>query len=129
MTIDLPTYTVAVVDDDASMLRSAVRFLQTAGYVAKGFTSAAEFLDMIGASVVDCAIIDVQMPRLNGFELSTELEKRGIKLPIFYMTAHDSPWTRDQVAEHRGQGLLIKPFNPQRLLDVLASMLKPGGSA
>ena len=66
--------TVYVVDDDPSILRSLRRLLKSVGFEVQTFTSAQEFLDSKrGGPGLDCLVLDVQMPGINGPELQQEL--------------------------------------------------------
>jgi FixJ family two-component response regulator len=61
--------TVAVVDDDPSMLKAAADLLDARGFSASLFTSAEEFLDSGEAAYVDCLVLDIHLGGLSG-ELS-----------------------------------------------------------
>ena len=118
-------FTVAVVDDDVSMLRALARLVQTAGYAVKTYASATEFLDDCMSRAFQCLVVDVQMPGMDGFELAAALAQRGVCLPILYITAHDSPWAREKAADAHALGFLVKPFDPKQLLGALSFILRP----
>jgi FixJ family two-component response regulator len=118
--------TVAVVDDDTSMLRALARLVQTAGYEVKTYTSAAAFLDDCLASVINCLVVDIQMPGMDGFELAAALAERGVCFPILFITAHDSPLAREKAAAAHVQDFLVKPFDPKRLLAAISDNLPHG---
>jgi FixJ family two-component response regulator len=120
--------TVAMVDDDTSMLRALARLVQTAGYAVRTYASAGEFLDGCGSSAIHCLVVDVQMPGMDGFELAAALEQRGVCLPMLFITAYDSPLAREKAAKAHALGLLVKPFDPASLLVTLSAIPKPGGA-
>jgi len=117
--------TVALVDDDTSMLRALTRLVHTAGYSVKAYASAPEFLDDCIASAVQCVVVDVQMPGMDGFELAAALAQRGVSIPMLYITAHDSPWAREKSVDARAQGFLVKPFDPKELLGIISGIVQP----
>jgi two-component system response regulator FixJ len=125
MNLTVSKLTVAVVDDDTSMLRALARLVQTAGYAVKTYASATEFLDDCMASAIHCLIVDVQMPEMDGFELSAALAQRGVCFPMLFITAHDSPSTREKAAAAHAQGFLVKPFDPKQLLGAISFILQP----
>jgi FixJ family two-component response regulator len=116
---------VAVVDDDASFLRSVGRLLRASGYGVETFGSAREFLASLGAKTPRCLVLDVQMPEMTGLELQDHLAAQGSCLPIIFLTAYDSPQTRAHA--HRGGsfGLLLKPFDKDALLRAIGEAVKP----
>lgn len=57
---------VYVVDDDPSVLRSVERFLRSAGYQVRTFTSALDFLNFPHQDTPGCLVLDVKMPDLGG---------------------------------------------------------------
>ena len=120
--------TVAIVEDDASMLRALARLLQTAGYAVKTYGSAAEFLEDCGSSAIHCLIVDIKMPGMDGFELADALARREVCFPLLFITAHDSPSAREKAAAAHALGFLVKPFDPKQLLDAIALILKPRGA-
>jgi FixJ family two-component response regulator len=113
------TATIAVVDDDPSMLRALARLMRTNGYTVRCYESASEFLRRPGTEKLDCLVADVQMPGLTGFELHAALEARGVHLPVVYMTAHDTPWAREQASMAHAVAFLAKPFHGEDLLTAL----------
>ncbi len=80
---------VIIVDDDSSIQRALNRLLRIHGFSRRIFSNAQEFLAN-GAPMpaVGCMLLDVNMPGLSGLELQAELQKRGFRLPIVFLTAH-----------------------------------------
>ena len=69
---------IFIVDDDPSIQRSLTRLLRSAGYEARAFANAAEFLhdlDAAGAAV-GCVILDVHMPGMSGPDLQDVINRR-----------------------------------------------------
>ena len=85
---------VFVVDDDASVRRSTERLVRPLGFAIQTFASAREFLDGARVERPACLVLDVQMPGVSGLDLQRELAKRGIEIPIVFLTGHgDIPMT------------------------------------
>ena len=117
---------IAVVDDDASFLRSVGRLLHAAGYAVKTYASARDFLVSLEASSPGCLILDVHMPGMTGLELQDWLTDHGYRVPIILVTAYDTPKTRDYAQRAGSYGLLLKPFDKSALLSAIDKAL--GGS-
>jgi FixJ family two-component response regulator len=73
---------IAVVDDDASMLKSIERLLGAYGFATKVFASAETFLDLNAAVNADCLLIDIHLGGMSGIELRHHLTASGCKLPV-----------------------------------------------
>ena len=114
---------IAVVDDDASFLRSVGRLLRAAGYDVQMFGTARDFLAHLPACKPQCLVLDVHMPGMSGLELQERLAADGSCLPIIFVTAYDTPQTRESARRAGGFGLLLKPFDQQALLQTIAFAL------
>ena len=118
-----PRPVVAIVDDDPRLLESLEELLESAGYVARGFRSAASLL-IGGLSGLDLLITDIGMPGLDGFELRDLIKKTRPELPVFLITG------RHEIADQdRAQGIsgfFRKPFDPKVLLAAVGDALRGG---
>lgn len=118
---------IAVVDDDPSVVRSLVRRLRLAGYCVTGFGSAQEFLSSLNRAAPRCLVVDVQMPDVNGFQLDSRLRALGCRMPVIFITAHDTPQTRASAKGCEAAALLFKPFDTAELLRAIKEGLSPRG--
>jgi len=85
---------VALVDDDDSARTSLARLIKTAGFQVVSFSSARDFLGSPTRDQFDCALSDVRMPGLDGFELQQTLAETLPYLSVVFITAHgDIPMT------------------------------------
>jgi len=83
---------VRVVDDDGSFARSLARLLGARGFQVCSFGSGAELLADLGGEARGCVVMDLNMPGMNGLELQGELARRGVRLPVVFLTgAADIP--------------------------------------
>ena len=79
---------VHVVDDDPSMRTALARLLRSAGFEARAYASAAEFLvaDVDASAGPGCVVLDVKLPGMSGMELQAALTRRQRSLPIVFLT-------------------------------------------
>ena len=110
---------VYIVDDDVSVCLALERLIRSAGYQAATFYSALEFLDNKVAEDPCCLILDVQMPELTGIDLQTELDKRGISIPIIFLTGHGTIPMGVQAMKNGATDFLTKPCNDDVLLEAV----------
>src|SRR5688572_23968575 len=86
--------TVFVVDDDASVQKALVRLLRSAGYQARGFSSARAFLDAYTPVGPGCLIVDLQMPDITGLDLMETLRVTDTVLEVIFLSGRgDVPTT------------------------------------
>jgi FixJ family two-component response regulator len=112
---------VAIVDDDPRLLESVEDLLESAGYVARSFSSADSLL-VSGLSGLDVLITDIGMPGMNGFGLRDLVKKARPELPVFLITG------RHEIADrNRAQGVngfFRKPFDADDLLAAVGDALR-----
>ncbi|CDM61678.1 MULTISPECIES: response regulator transcription factor [Rhizobium] len=113
-------HVVAIVDDDPRMLESVGNLLESAGYVARSFSSAASLL-VNGLSDLDVLITDIGMPGIDGFELRDVVKKARPELPVFLVTGRHE--IADQSRAQGISGFFRKPFDAQALLTAIANAL------
>ena len=77
---------VHIVDDDASFLAATSRLLRASGFAVKTFPSASEFLAQRDVEAAGCAVVDLQMPGLNGLDLQSALGRTRNPLPVIFLT-------------------------------------------
>ena len=113
------TRTLLIVDDNESV-REALRFLfERRGYVTAVAASGPEAIEAASAQVFDGAIIDMNMPGMNGIAVCRSLHARaaesGRKLSIWMMTGARTAELSKAAAEAGALALLAKPFDFQDL--------------
>jgi FixJ family two-component response regulator len=111
--------TVAVVDDDRSMLVGVERLLNAYGFATKVFASAEAFLDPAAAAGADCLVVDIDLGGMSGIELRRRLADRGCAVPIIFMTALDDEATRARALDAGCIAYLLKPFPSRCLIDAI----------
>ncbi len=104
--------TIAVIEDDASMLRSIERLLAIEGFVVTAYTSAEAFLERASDSRAACLILDIQLPRMSGLELRQTLTATDRDLPIIFITAIEDKTVQQAAFQLGCAAYLRKPFQP-----------------
>ena len=109
---------ILVVDDDAGLRELLADALTLHGFEVFGASDGLEALAMLREIPRPSLIIlDVGMPRMNGFELVEELQALKVRAPIVVVTGRPD----DDVASRfpRALAVLRKPFDPQALLELV----------
>ncbi|MFM0391951.1 response regulator transcription factor [Paraburkholderia phytofirmans] len=115
---------VVVVDDDESVSRAIKRLLRSIGIASETFASGDAFLDVLASLPSyqpDCAILDVQMPGLNGLEVQQRLLGRAI--PVIFITAHDDIGVREHALAGGAVAYLRKPFDDELFVRTVRAAL------
>jgi FixJ family two-component response regulator len=118
---------VAVVDDDAAARTSLLRLLGVAGYVTRGYDSAAGLLQ--DGVPVACIVTDLQMPGMTGLELQRALRERGREVPLVFVTGFGTVPVGVQAMREGAVDFLEKPADPGALLEAVARAVARGGAA
>jgi FixJ family two-component response regulator len=107
---------VAIVDDDKSMRDTVKDLLESAGFSAATFASAATFLKFRRLSRVACLIADVRMREMTGLELHQHLVASNRSIPTIFMTAYSDERVQAQAIKANVVCFLAKPFAADELL-------------
>lgn len=95
-----------------------------AGLDHLAFASADDFLAAPPAEGPGCIVADMTMPSLSGLELKQALNAAHSQLPLIFLTAHDTPESREAAHESGAEGYFRKPVDTQALLDAVHWALK-----
>lgn len=114
---------VAIVDDDASLLRALGRLLRAAGFSVKTFPSAEAYLAADPSVRARCLVLDVTLGGMDGFELHRRLGEAGTAPPVIFITAHDDASTRERARRAGAARYLRKPFHDDTLIDAIHAAL------
>lgn len=112
--------TVLVVDDSLSVRRVLARTLERHGWATIQAHDGVEALERIQAGGIDVVVTDIEMPRMDGFELINSLRRGGWQsLPVVVLTSRSSSKHRDKAIELGANAYIVKPFQEQELLEAL----------
>jgi FixJ family two-component response regulator len=111
--------TIAVVEDDPSMLQGLSRLLSAHGFRVDRFTSAESFLDGIAHCKAICLVADIHLGGISGIDLKRRLTSSGNDLPVIVMTATDNEATRKEAVDAGCVAYLSKPFPAKLLIEAI----------
>jgi DNA-binding NtrC family response regulator len=108
--------TILAVDDDPHILEVLEVRLVSAGYDVVTAEDGTDALEVLATRPVQLVISDIRMPGIGGMRLQEEMERRGLRLPIIFLTAHGSIPGAVEAIKHGAVDYLTKPFDGQELL-------------
>ena len=120
---------VYVVDDDEDVRKGTARLLEAAGFEARTYASAGEFLGAIDPESGGCIILDVQLPDDNGLDVQAALAGRAVLLPIIFVTGHGEIPDTVRAIQHGAVDVLTKPVDGEVLLAAVGRALDRDASA
>ena len=117
--------TIMTVDDSTSMRQMVKATLVSAGYGVVEAADGQEALDYARENPVDLVIADVNMPRMDGITLVSELRLLPAYrlIPLLLLTTESSMEKKMEGKKAGATGWLVKPFHPEQLLATLARVL------
>ena len=117
---------VSVVDDDESVRESLPDLLTQLGFAVQVFASADDFLASLAVAQTRCLILDIAMPRMSGPDLQDELGRRGLDIPIVFITGQRDVGIRPRMMARGAVEVLVKPFSETALLQAVTAALRLG---
>ena len=115
---------VLVVDDDAGLRQYIRANLELEGYAVREAGNADEGLAVLEEHVPDLILLDVMMPKVDGWEMLRRMQERhGIgSIPVI-MFSGKSEESAEEAAARGAQAFIGKPFDPQQLIDSTKQLL------
>jgi FixJ family two-component response regulator len=120
---------VSVIDDDALVLRSLGRLLQSAGYVVQTFSSAEDFLVYPDGGAPGCIVIDLSMPGLNGLQLQQALAGKANRRPVVFISGQASVASSVGAMKAGAVDFLTKPIDETTLLGAVRAAIEKDRAA
>jgi DNA-binding response OmpR family regulator len=115
--------TILVVDDDQRLRDLVAEYLGSRGYTVATAADGEDGLARLKAGGVDLVVLDVMLPKRDGFEICREL--RGFsRIPVIMLTARGDEMDRIVGLEIGADDYMPKPFNPRELLARIQAVLR-----
>ena len=113
--------------DDSSSIRQMVEFtLKQAGYNVVAAMDGVDALEKVKRSPVDMALVDLNMPRMDGITLIKNLRADSVHrfIPIVMLTTESQQEKKIQGKNAGATGWIVKPFRPDQLISVVKKVLR-----
>lgn len=115
--------TIALVDDDQNILTSVGMALEEEGYILRTFSDGETALAAIRDEPVDLVLLDIKMPRLDGFEMLRRLRQQQ-STPVIFLTSKDDEVDEELGLRMGGDDYVTKPFRMRLLLERIRAVLR-----
>lgn len=116
---------VLIVDDSVSMRQMVGFTLREGGFEVMEAEHGQDALDKLGSRSVDLVITDLNMPVMDGITLIRNLRKQPTmkSKPILMLTTEGLASKKEEGKAAGATGWIIKPFDPEKLLQTIAKVL------
>ena len=120
--------TVMVVDDSITMRRVATKLLERHNYEVITAKDGVDALAQLQDVRPDVMLLDVEMPRMDGFELATHMQNEDVfsTIPIIMITSRTGEKHRDRALEIGVTNYMGKPYQEDELIQNIQSALAGG---
>jgi len=117
---------IYVVDDDAAVRDSLRMLLKADGHEVTTYASAEEFLAACKQGIQGCIILDFKMPGMDGQALQEELNRRGVRMPVIFLSGQGTIPVTVRTIKAGAVNFLTKPVDGTELLSSVREALKRG---
>ena len=119
---------ILIVEDEPKTGEYLRQGLNEAGFVADLASNGSDGLHLALHGEYDLVILDVMLPELDGWQVLASLRRRGLEMPVLFLTARDQVEDRVKGLELGADDYLVKPFSFAELLARVRSILRRGRS-
>ncbi|HFZ6416123.1 TPA: response regulator transcription factor [Streptococcus agalactiae] len=115
---------ILVVEDEFDLNRSIVKLLKKQHYSVDSASNGEEALQFVSVAEYDVIILDVMMPKMDGFTFLKLLRNKGSQVSILMLTARDAVEDRIAGLDFGADDYLVKPFEFGELMARIRAMLR-----
>jgi len=115
---------VSVVDDDALVLKSLDRLLQSAGFSVQTFSSPLAFLKHEASDAPGCVVMDLSMPALSGLDLQRALNEVDDGRPVVFISGHANVASSVDAMKAGAVDFITKPVDGEEFLRAVRSAVE-----
>ncbi len=116
-----------VVEDEKHLNRMISEAILDEGYSVGSCFNALEALELCECAQYDVIVLDIMMPKMDGFEFVRRIRENGCKTPVVYLTSRDSVSDKVRGLESGGDYYMVKPFDFRELIAVIHVMARKSG--
>jgi two-component system response regulator FixJ len=114
---------VHIIDDDLEARQSLALLLRVHGFQTRTYGSGQSFLEETPPPGVGCAVLDLRMPRMSGLELQQEMTRRGLTLPVVFVTGHGDVAAAVAAMKLGALDFIEKPYGEAEVIEAIGRAL------
>jgi len=125
MTVSTPAPKILVVDDEVKMCFTLTKLFELSHYPVAVAHDGLEALDKIDSFQPNCILLDIRMPKMNGFEVLKKVKEEHPEIVVLMTTAVATEESREQCLKAGAAEYLIKPIDFKTLLETIKNRVRP----
>ena len=118
---------ILVVEDDVRLAQALCRILEESGYNTDAVHDGQSGLDYAESGIYDVVILDVMLPKMDGFTVVSNLRRAGVNTPVLLLTARDAVPDKICGLDSGADDYMTKPFSPAELMAHLRALTRRQG--
>ena len=118
---------VLIVEDDVRLAQALGRILEENGYLVDMVHDGQSGVDWAETGIYDVIILDVMLPKMDGFSVASALRRKNVSTPILLLTARDAVPDKITGLDSGADDYMTKPFSPAELLAHLRALTRRQG--
>ena len=115
---------ILVVEDDVRLAQALCRILEESGYKTDAVHDGQSGLDYAESGIYDVVILDVMLPKMDGFTVVSNLRRAGVSTPVLLLTARDAVPDKICGLDSGADDYLAKPFGMMELVSRVNALLR-----
>ena len=115
---------ILVVDDDDMILESLVSILESEGYITSTARTGEEAIAKTEKEFFNAMLIDIHLPDMTGIEVLSRIKETTPKMKKLILTGFPETHTAIDAVNEKADVYLVKPLDPEVLLDLIEQNLK-----
>ena len=115
---------ILLAEDERDLNQIITQKLSSDGYCVDSCFDGEEAIDFLNSVDYDAAILDIMMPKKDGFEVLADLRQAGKTTPVLFLTARDAVADRVRGLDSGANDYLVKPFSFEELTARLRAMTR-----
>ncbi|MCK4691540.1 MAG: response regulator [Desulfuromonadales bacterium] len=119
---------VLIVEDEESLLKLESILLTTKGYLVQGVDNGLEALEAIDKEAPDLVLLDVMLPKMDGFEVCSRIKQNPATkhIPVILLTAKKTPEDISRGQEVGADHYITKPFKSATVIETIELLINKG---
>ncbi|MBI5699407.1 response regulator [Candidatus Saganbacteria bacterium] len=116
-----------LIADDEAVVRDSLKGILTkgGGYEVESCGDGEECLKLIKKNLYDLVLLDLEMPKLDGYEILKQARVMYPDLPVAFITGKGQVQKiMESIAQYKLNAFIEKPFTPEKVLDIVGKLLK-----
>jgi len=119
---------ILIVEDNVDLNKSLKEILELDNYLVESAFDGEEALDYILSGEYDLIVLDILLPKLDGYEVCKIIREKGIKTPVLMLTAKGTIQDKVKGLDIGADDYLVKPFDIDELLARIRALIRRNSS-